>query len=192
MNVMSLRKWNATTKRDLIIEVWEHLDCESVGAHELEQIQHALRERLGEGSVQSPAAIARTVADEGAVLRHPEVFDCDLKWRQQEITAVLPLDEVNFETLKEAETTIRKLDAARRRFHDDNNRAGLRRVRELALRSKQDAQSVASSGVVEQKKKLESREIAQWLTVWLQEPELFEDWLSLRQRSQEFLQLIHK
>ncbi|MDQ5844299.1 MAG: hypothetical protein M3539_03305 [Acidobacteriota bacterium] len=189
---MSLRKWNATTKRDLIIEVWEHLDCESVGAHELEQIQQALRERFGEGSVQSPAAIARTVADEGAVLRHPEVFDCDLKWRQQEITTVLPLNDVNFETLKDAETTIRKLDAARRRLQDDGNKAGLRRVRELALRWKQDAQSVAGSGVVEDQKKLESREIAQWLTIWLQEPDLFEDWLSLRRRSQEFLQLLHK
>lgn len=185
-------KWNATTKRDLIIEVWEHLDCESVGAHELEQIQQALRERFGEGSVESPAAIARTVADEGAVLRHPEVFECDLKWRRQELAAVLPPNDVNFETLEDAEMTISKLDVARRRFQAASNKAGLRRVRELALRWKQDAQSVAGSGAVEQKKKLESREIAQWLTVWLQEPDLFEDWLSLRRRSQEFLQLIHK
>jgi hypothetical protein len=185
-------KWKATTKHDLIIEVWEHLDCESVGAYELEQIQQALRERFGEGSVQSPAAIARTIADEGAVLRHPEVFDCDLKWRQHEMNAVLPLNEVNFGTLEDAETTIGKLAAARRRFQDESNKAGLRRVRELALRWKQDAQSVAGSGAIEQKKKLESREIAQWLTVWLQEPDLFEDWLSLRRRSQEFLQLIHK
>lgn len=186
------QKWKASTKRDLIIEVWEHLDCESVGAEELEQIQKALLERFGEGSVQSPAAIARTVADEGAVLRHPEVFDCDLKWRQQQITAVLPPDEIKFTTLEEAAMTISKLQAARQRFQKDGDQAGLRRVRELALRGKQDAVMVARSGVVEQQKKLEAQEIAKWLTVWLQEPDLFEDWLSLRRRSKEFLQLLHK
>ena len=57
--------WNARTKHDLIIEVWEYLDCESVGARELEQIQQALGERFGAGALQSPASIARTVADEG-------------------------------------------------------------------------------------------------------------------------------
>ena len=35
---MSKQKWNARTKRDLIIEVWERLDCESVGRIELEAI----------------------------------------------------------------------------------------------------------------------------------------------------------
>src|SRR6185437_9587970 len=82
---MGATKWRARTRRDLIIEVWEYLDCESVGAHELEQIQQALRERFGEGALESPASIARTVADEGAVLRHPEVFDCDLQWRRRNL-----------------------------------------------------------------------------------------------------------
>ena len=72
------KRWRSRTKQDLVIEVWEALDCESVGARELEQIQEALRERFGEGALASPAAIARMVADEGAVLRHPEVCECDL------------------------------------------------------------------------------------------------------------------
>src|ERR1700682_5847532 len=79
------REWRSRTKRDLIIEVWEALDCESVGARELDQIQQVLHERLGAGAIESPAAIARVVADEGAALRHPEVFECDLKWRGGEL-----------------------------------------------------------------------------------------------------------
>ena len=71
----------ARTKAELIIEVWEHLDCESVGAKELEAIQRAVRDRFGAGAVASPASIARTLADEGAVLRHPEVIECDASWR---------------------------------------------------------------------------------------------------------------
>ena len=57
---MTVKGWNARSRQDLIIEVWEDLDCESVGARELEQIQHALREQYGEGGLESPAAIART------------------------------------------------------------------------------------------------------------------------------------
>jgi hypothetical protein len=57
------KHWHSRTKRDLIIEVWEALDCESVGTDELEQIQQVLRQRFGAGAVESPAAIARVVAD---------------------------------------------------------------------------------------------------------------------------------
>ena len=52
-------KWKSRTRHDLIIEVWEDLDCESVGARELEQIQEVLREKFGEGARDSPASIAR-------------------------------------------------------------------------------------------------------------------------------------
>ena len=65
------KAWQSRTKRDLIIEVWEALDCESVGARELEQIQQVLAEELGLGAVESPGSIARVVADVGAALRHP-------------------------------------------------------------------------------------------------------------------------
>src|SRR6266852_484964 len=79
----------ASTRRDLLIEVWEALDCESVGARELEQIQQVLHEKLGAGAIESPATIARVVADEGAALRHPEVFESDLKWREGKLAATV-------------------------------------------------------------------------------------------------------
>jgi len=63
---MTGKNWKARNRHDLIVEVWEDLDCESVGARELEQIQRALREKFGAGALTSPASIARTVADEGA------------------------------------------------------------------------------------------------------------------------------
>ena len=54
---------------------------------------------------------------------------------------------------------------------------------------KKDALGLARSQTIERQKRMEAREIAQWLTVWLQSPDIFEDWLSLRQRSPEFIQL---
>ena len=183
---MKANRWRARTKQDLIIEVWESLDCESVGAHELDQIQEVVRQNFGAGSVDSPASIARTLADEGAVLRHPDVLILDTEWRERELSALIPPDELNFSSLAEASASITKLDALRRKFEEDNEQQQLHGLREMALKVKQDALGRARSKTVERQERLEAKEIAQWLTVWLQSPDIFEDWLSLRQRSLAF------
>lgn len=183
---MKANRWRARTRDDLIIEVWEELDCESVGARELSQIQQAVRETLGIGAVPSPASIARTLADEGAVLRHPEVLDFDTDWRRHELISV---DELNFSGLVESADSIKKLDELRKKFEQEGDRASLRRVREMALKFKQEAGRMARSKIVALEKRAEAGEIAQWITIWLQEPGIFEDWLSLRQRSPEFIRL---
>jgi hypothetical protein len=184
-------KWKSRTRHDLIIEVWEDLDCESVGARELEQIQQALQETLGEGALDSPASIARTVADEGAVLRHPEVFECDRIWRERLISRAAALESLSFANLAEASKSIKKLESWRKEFADEGNRAELRRIQEFALKTKQDLRLVARSRVVEAKRRTEAAEIVQWLTIWLQDPAIFDDWLSLRQRSTEFVEKFH-
>src|SRR5688572_15070126 len=185
---MSAKSWSARTRRDLIIEVWEDLDCESVGARELEQIQEALSQKFGAGALESPASIARTVADEGAVLRHPEVFECDRKWREQMISGAQPLTSLSFSNLADASESIRNLESWRRNFAEDGNRVELRRLQEFALKTKQDLQLVARSRVVDAKRRIEAREVIQWLNIWMQDPLIFDDWLSLRKRSPEFVE----
>ncbi|MBA3715634.1 MAG: hypothetical protein H0W76_24795, partial [Pyrinomonadaceae bacterium] len=81
---MKQGEWKARTKRDLMIEVWEHLDCESVGAKELETIAAVVREQFGDGAIESPASVARLLADEGAELRHAEVLELDVRWRSND------------------------------------------------------------------------------------------------------------
>ena len=186
---MKTNNWRARTKHDLMIEVWEALDCESVGARELQQIQEAIAQKFGAGSVDSPASIARTLADEGATLRHPEVLNLDTEWRERELSALISPDELNFSDLAEASASIRKLDNVRREFEQNGEQQQMGRLREMSLKFKEDALAIARSKTVEKQKRMEAREIAQWLTVWLQSPEIFEDWLSLRQRSPEFTKL---
>ena len=181
-------KWKSGTRRDLIIEVWEDLDCESVGLHELEQIQEVLREKFGEGAQESPASIARTLADEGAVLRHPEVFDYDTQWRERLISGVVSPELLSFSNLPEASESIKRLESWRKEFAGDGNQGELRRLKEFALKTKQDLQQVARSRVVDTNKRLEAGEIVQWLTIWMLDPAIFEDWLSLRKRSAEFVE----
>jgi hypothetical protein len=179
-------RWKSRTKNDLIIEVWEALDCESVGAHELRQIQRALLEQFGDGALAGPAAIARAVADEGAVLRHPEVFACDLEWREQILAAQSFSESLDFSSLAAAFASLLKIEARRLELggnSDDKARADLRAVVSAA---REDSSLRARSRIIAEGEREQAREVSQWLSLWLQSPELFSDWLELRRRSPEF------
>ena len=178
------KTWRARTKRDLIIEVWEALDCESVGARELEQIQQVLAEKLGAGAVESPAAIARVVADEGASLRHPEVFECDLKWRAGKLQGTS--SNLDFSSLKTALESFAEVESRRGEVEEQKGDAALKRLRALIAAARQDSLLIAGSKIVPEAQRAEAREVSEWLRVWLVAPELFRDWLDLRMRSEEF------
>ena len=183
---MAQKEWQARTKRELMIEVWEHLDCESVGAKELEAVREAVRARFGEGAVESPARVARVLADEGAELRHAEVLELDARWRTQDPHEAAFRNVLKFATFEEAAQSIRRLDNLRKQFRRKNDREGLRRVQETVLKGKQRAQMIARNQSVNERKRAEKAEMAEWFTVWLNQPEIFEDWLALRLASKDF------
>ena len=183
---MIARSWSARNKRDLIIEVWEYLDCESVGASELEQIQQALTEKFGAGALTSPASIARTVADEGAVLRHPEVFQCDVKWRQENLKKWEFREGLDFSDFSSAFESVVKLEEKRLQLQVDNEATGLKELRDIVAAARKDSLLLARSKILDGSAREQRKEISEWLTVWLQSPELFSDWLDLRRRSPEY------
>ena len=178
--------WKARTKRELMIEVWERLDCESVGAEELSAVMEAVRGRFGEGAVESPASVARLLADEGAELRHAEVLEMDARWRTRDPYEAAFRNVLKFSNFAEAAASIKRLTNLRRQFMRVKDKEGLRRVNETVLKGKQRAQMIARNESVNERKRAEKEEIAQWFTVWLQQPEIFDDWLSLRRRSKDF------
>ncbi len=190
-----------------MIEVWEALDCESVGARELEQIQKALGERFGEGALASPAAIARMVAQEGAVLRHPEVFECDLQWRKRLLERSVLEERLDFTSLASAFESVVKIEETRMRLRGTgekgkgaigekgkgaggsraNENAGeLKELREIVVAAREESLLRARSKILAEEQGRQAKEISDWLSVWLRAPELFSDWLDLRRRSPEF------
>jgi hypothetical protein len=177
------QKWRAKTREELIIEVWESLDCDSVGAAELENIQRIVEERFGRGAVESPAAIARTVADEGAMLRHPEVLEYDSTWRANRFS-----EDLDFSTLESAALSLKRLDDLRAEIDRRNDRLDMKMLLDAVKEYKGDLLLVSRSKVPNQAIRAQAQEIALWLDVWLQQPELFADWLSLRTSTQEFVQ----
>ncbi|MGE3465358.1 MAG: hypothetical protein AB7J13_00365 [Pyrinomonadaceae bacterium] len=180
--------WRARTKSDLIIEVWEKLDCESIGAAEIEAIEVVVREEYGKGAVDSPMAIARLLADEGAELRHAEIMELYVARASDRpydaaFRAILDLSD-----LDTALGSIRQLENLRRKYSRDGDREGLRHVRETGIRAKELAVETSERERLDPATRQVGHEIASWFTVWLQTPEVFETWVDLRKRAPEFIE----
>lgn len=173
--------------------MWDDLGRTMVGASELRKIQSAIREQFGAGAVDSPAAIARVLADEGAVLRHPEVIECDAHWREEKIGreakrfgGLEALAAGNPLRLPQAEAFIRKLERLRNKSERAGDKAALRSAQKIAFDARQVAHSMARNLTLDQATRTAQAEIAEWLAVWIQTPNLFREWLELRRRSPEF------
>lgn len=155
----------------------------------MEAIATAVRERFGEGALDSPASIARLLADEGAELRHSEVLEADARWRASDPYEAMFRNVLKFSDFAQAAASIKRLDNLRKQFERTKDAAGLRRVRETVLKGKQRAEMISRNETVNPRKRAEKAEIANWFTVWLQQPQIFDDWLALRQRAPDFRKL---
>jgi hypothetical protein len=185
---MEKSHWKSRAKDDLIIEVWEYLDCESVGAKEILAIEQAVREQFGDGAIDNPMIIARLLADEGAELRHPEIMALFVKYQQNDPYDSIFRGVLKTENLKQTLSTIRDLENFRRKFLTDNDKKGLRRVRDTGLRGKTEAIEASQNNAVSESQRKEKKEAAAWLTLWLETPELFENWVAVRRKSPEFIE----
>lgn len=176
------------TPRQLIVARWKRLGRPAVGARELSAIQADLLRQFGNGAVESPAAIARLLADEGAELRHPEVIECDALWRTEQMRVeAQPFSEIDSSapgalTLTDAEDLIKKLEERRIQANPTDAQG----LRSIAIDCRDTAQRNARRKTLDPIKRAEQYEIAEWLGVWIKTPTLFADWLELRRRSAEF------
>lgn len=165
-----------TGKEQLIVELWTEMGKESVGAAEIESIQQVLLERLGARGRESPAAIARTLADNGARLQHPQILETDVRWREREVFAQFLTEELDFQTIAAATAWIEKLGALEQPPE----------LRRFVLEVKAELDLLAASKRISPGERDVATEVAHWLTVWLQNPPIFADWLALRRQSPEF------
>src|SRR4051812_17630100 len=166
---------------EAIVSTWRRMGFTSVGKQELLAIQQALGEEL------SPASIARQLAAADIELRHPEIIECDAEWRERQIanrnrtgTGLMrtPL------TLNDAEKAISTFEALRLSAIDEQDEMKLRDLRELAIEARRDALNRVSQDSSERRE--EQAEIAEWLRVWLETPEICARWIELRKASASF------
>lgn len=163
-----------TGRDQFILDWWTDNGNETAGAAELDRIQQALLERFGAQGRESPAAIARTLADNGVRLKHPEILEADVRWREQ-VSAFTP-DELNFSSIDAAIPFAEKL--ARLPQAPE--------LRNVVLQLKAELEWMAKSMRIPLPDRLIALEVAHWLTIWLQNPPIFQDWLVLRRESAEY------
>lgn len=184
--------WLARTKDELAIEVWEKLDCESVGEIEIEAIQAAIAGRFGDAAVDSPMKIARLLADEGAVLRHSEILRSYVRQQLPATSGRELRDDINTTTLANALRSIMRLEQVRADRKLAGDADGQRQVRELALEAKRSVNETISSPRIEPAIREMNIEITEWLSHWLQVPTLFESWVAMRIESRGFIEKFGK
>ncbi|MGQ0540557.1 MAG: hypothetical protein ACT4O9_01750 [Blastocatellia bacterium] len=176
----------SSTKNGLIIDVWEKLDCESVGSDEIIAIENAVRERFGKSAVDSPMVIARLLADEGAELRHSEIMTLFVERYADCPYAPSLRNIINVSSFESTLATIRNVENLRRKFVQDGDAEGLRLLRERVIRAKTEVIGQVDKPGLEDSAKAIKLEIAEWLRLWLQSPELFENWIVIRKNSLDF------
>jgi hypothetical protein len=174
--------------RAAMLQCWRELGEPAVDARVLREIQHRVAAEFGADSV-SPAAIARMIADEGGELRHPEVIEADAQWRQSqeasEFSDVHSLASAAPLTLANAEKLLARLEQLREQHERHDNKEMLDNLHAFAREVRQQAESLAKR-TANVSFRAEQAEVAEWLKVWLQTPQLFADWLELRKRSENF------
>lgn len=165
-----------------ILDWWSENGNESAGAAELDQIQLALVARFGAQGREGPASIARTLADNGVHLKHPEILEADVRWRDSEQVSLFTSEDLNLTSIAAAIAFVQKL-------------AGLPpnpELRNFVLQLKVELEAAAKSMRLPLPDRLIAVEVAHWLAVWLQNPAIFADWLALRRESDEFRERFHR
>ncbi|KXK06493.1 MAG: hypothetical protein UZ17_ACD001000451 [Acidobacteria bacterium OLB17] len=178
--------WTSRTKDDLIIEVWEKLDCESVGRAELEAIEAAVEGVFGPNAVDPPMVLARRLADEGAHLRYPEIMELYLDRAGETAFDVALRNACDFTSASAAMRSIERLDNLRKKLVAENDKASLNELKQTVIELRREMQERALNSRADERTKLFASEIDEWLSHWLRTPEIFFAWADLRQNSADF------
>jgi len=173
-------KREASSKKDLILELAGHLGVAKYTVAEIEQIRRQMIARNGAAGKTAPEYIADVLAEAG--LRVVWSTEADTEGRYEEEFH----DLLHFSTLEEAEICVMRLDELLRKFRAEGERAAAARVLEVARLGRRRAEMIARNHRVDPTKRAEKEEILQWFKVWLETPDAFFDWLELRKQSPEF------
>ena len=166
------------------------METDTVGAAEISRIQEAIAESLSPDSrdvIQiSPASIARILADEGAHLRHPEILEADVRWRESQEMISLAGAPNDLSLVQQVFSFVEKIQ----RGEFENKESARKSMRQTALKLKSEFELIATHRNDLEGKIL--REFSQWLKVFLETPEIARDWIALRIETPDYKDLMRR
>jgi len=171
---------DSETKKGLILGLAHEIGASRFTPAEVEQIRRQMIAHLGERGKTSADYIVGVLKEAGLRVVWSTRSDTDGKYEEEFE------DLLHFSTLEEAEMCLVRLDELLRKFATSGERAASERVREVARLGRRRAEMIARNHKVDEKKRAEKAEIAQWFAIWLDTPDAFFDWLEVRKQSSEF------
>lgn len=176
--------------RQFILEVWERMETDTVGAAEISRIQESIAESVSpdplDASQISPASIARILADEGARLRHPEILEADVRWRERQEMISLDAELNDSSPIQLLVSIFERIQSG----EFESKESARKYMRQTVLKLKSEFELIAAH-----RNDLEgeiSKEVSQWLKVCLETPEIARDWLALRIETPEYKDLMRR
>jgi len=147
---------------------------------EIEQIRRQLIAQMGAPGKTAADYIVTVLQEAGLRVVWSTRSDTEGRY-EEEFT-----DLLHFSDLDEAEMCLVRLDELLRKFIVEGENTAAERVREVARLGRRRAEMIAHNHKVENEKRAEKAEIAQWFAIWLETPDAFFDWLEVRKKSPEF------
>src|SRR5882762_3132311 len=167
-------------KKDMILDAARDLGVEKWTVAEIDQLRRKLLADHGEAGKTGNDYIADVLKAAGWKIQITEREEAEEQF-EEEFEDIL-----HFKTLKDAEVSLTRLDELLRRFRTHGERAAVERVLEIARLGKRRAEMISRNRKVEEQKRKEKKEIAEWFRIWLEAPDTFFDWLDVRKASPEF------
>jgi hypothetical protein len=167
-------------KKELILETANEMGVQKWSVAEIDQLRRKLIAAHGETGKTSNEYIAQVLQGAGWKLQMTEREEAEDRFEEEF------KDILHFKTLQDAEVSLTRLDELVRRFRTHGEKAAVDRVLEIARLGKRRAEMISHNRKVEEKKRREKKEIAEWFRIWLETPDAFFDWLNVRKSSPEF------
>ena len=167
-------------KKDLILEAARALGVQKWSVAEVDQLRRKLLAEHGEAGKTGNDYISDVLKEAGWKIQLTEREEAEERF-EEEFEDIL-----HFSTLQDAEVSLTRLDELLRRFRAHGEKAAVERVLEIARLGKRRAEMISRNRKVEEQKRKEKKEIAEWFRIWLEAPETFFNWLDVRKASPEF------
>ncbi|HUL33400.1 MAG TPA: hypothetical protein VL128_05925 [Candidatus Eisenbacteria bacterium] len=167
-------------KRELILDAAREIGAQNWSVAEIDQLRRKLLADFGEAGKTGNEYIAEVLKGAGWKIQLTEREEAEERF-EEEFEDIL-----HFRTLQDAEVSLTRLDELLRRFQAHGEKAAVGRVLEIARLGKRRAEMISHNRKVDDAKRREKREIAEWFRIWLETPDAFFGWLDVRKGSPEF------
>jgi hypothetical protein len=97
---------------------------------------------------------------------------------------------LSFSSFADTERTLIRLENLCRNYEAASDKKGVGYCRRIAFLGRRRAELISRNTRVRLQKRLQKQEVATWFRIWLETPDIFNDWLSMRKKTEGFKELL--